>query len=386
MFKKLLPLALATFAVGTDAFVIAGLLPDIAASLKVSVPAAGQLVTAFALTYALAAPVMGALTGRLDRRTALLLALAIFIVGNIATATATDYPTAMAARVITAIGAGAITPVAAATATAVAPAEKRGQALSIVVGGLTVSTALGVPLGTLIGGTDWRLTLWAVAGLSVIAVAGIAAGLPRITLPPNRLRDRLAPLRQPAVLVLLATTGMILAAGYTFYAYIGPITHAATGGSTVKLTAILLAYGIGGVIGNFLAGRLSDRFTPERVLTVTLIVYIALATLTPLTTTHLWLTLPWVTAWSATGWGTTVPQQSRLVSLAPQSSTILLGLNSSALYLGTAAGGGIGGIALGFLPAPTLGLLTAALAALALVTVVLTTRTRPTVCPIPTTG
>ena len=108
MYRRLLPLALATFAVGTDGFVIAGLLPAIADDLDVSVPTAGQLVTVFALTLAVAAPVLGWATSALDRRTALLLALGVFVVGNAATALATSYGAVMTARVVTAAGAGII--------------------------------------------------------------------------------------------------------------------------------------------------------------------------------------------------------------------------------------------------------------------------------------
>lgn len=121
MLKRLLPLALATFAVGTDGYVIAGLLPAIAADLEVSTPAAGQLVTVFALTLALSAPVMGALTSSLDRRSALLTALAVFVIGNAVTALGTSYEVVLAARIVTAVGAGIITAAASSTAAAIAP-------------------------------------------------------------------------------------------------------------------------------------------------------------------------------------------------------------------------------------------------------------------------
>ncbi|WP_197696477.1 MFS transporter [Nocardia terpenica] len=154
MYKRLFPLALATFAVGVDGFVIAGLLPAIAEDLGTTTPAAGQLVTVFAVTFAVASPVLGAATSGLNRRTALILALSIFVVGNAATALGTGYGAVMAARIVTAAGAGIITSAASSTAAAVAPPQRRGAALAFVMGGLTTATALGLPLGTLIGGTD----------------------------------------------------------------------------------------------------------------------------------------------------------------------------------------------------------------------------------------
>lgn len=191
--KALLPLAVATFAVGTDAFVIAGLLPSIASDLGVSVAAAAQLVTVFALTLAIGAPVLSWLLSSLDRGLALQLALGVFIVGNIATALSPNYPLMMAARVLTAVGAATITASASSAAVAIAPEARRGRAMAVVIGGLTLSTALGMPVGNLIGSVDWRMTLWFVAGLGVLAACGIAAWLPKVSLPAVGLLARLAP-------------------------------------------------------------------------------------------------------------------------------------------------------------------------------------------------
>lgn len=243
MLKRLLPLALATFAVGTDGYVIAGLLPSIATDLDVSTPVAGQLVTVFALVLAVSAPVMGAITSGLNRRSALLIALSVFVVGNAITALGTGYGVVMIARVVTAIGAGIITSAASSTAAAIAPAERRGTALAFVLGGLTVATALGLPLGTLIGRTDWHITLWAVAGIGLIAAVGIAVGLPKVTLPAASLTDRLRPLKQGRVLGLLVVTALAFLGAYTLYTYIGPALRETTGGSDSLLTVILLAWG-----------------------------------------------------------------------------------------------------------------------------------------------
>ncbi|MER6583895.1 MFS transporter, partial [Nonomuraea sp. NPDC001023] len=204
--RRLLPLALATFAVGTDSYVIAGLLPAIAADLRVSTPAAGQLVTVFALVMALSAPIMGALTGGLDRRTALLVALGVFVAGNAVTALGTGYEVVMIARVVTAVGAGMINSAASSAAGAIAPAERRGRALAFVLGGLTAATALGLPLGTLIGRADWHVTLWAVAGVGLVAALGIAAGLPRVRLPAASLGERLRPLKEGRVVTASSAT------------------------------------------------------------------------------------------------------------------------------------------------------------------------------------
>ncbi|MFF4198045.1 MFS transporter [Nonomuraea sp. NPDC001831] len=345
MLRRLLPLALATFAVGTDSYVIAGLLPAIAADLRVSTPAAGQLVTVFALVMALSAPIMGALTGGLDRRTALLIALGVFVAGNAVTALGTGYEVVMIARVVTAVGAGMINSAASSAAGAIAPAERRGRALAFVLGGLTAATALGLPLGTLIGRADWHVTLWAVAGVGLVAALGIAAGLPRVRLPAASLGERLRPLKEGRVVALLAVTTLVFLGAYTLYTYVGPALREATGGSGPLFAAVLTAWGVGVLAGNIVAGRLVDRYDPAHVLTWPLAVAVVALALTPVVTAALAPTLAWAAVWGVALGVVVVPQQHRLIALGPAAAPVLLGLNSSAVYLGMALGGGLGGLA-----------------------------------------
>ncbi|MFB6988336.1 MFS transporter [Streptomyces sp. NPDC056230] len=383
MLKRLLPLALATFAVGTDGYVIAGLLPSIAADLGVSTPAAGQLVTVFALTMALSAPVMGALTGGLDRRSALLIAFSVFVIGNAVTALGTSYEVVMAARIVTAAGAGIITSAASSTAAVIAPPERRGRALAFVLGGLTLATALGLPLGTLIGRTDWHITLWAVAGIGLLAAVGIAVGLPRVMLPAAALSDRLRPLKQGRVLALLAVTSLAFLGVYTLYTYIAPALREATGGNESLLTLILLVWGVGTLAGNIIAGRLVDRHDSTRVLAGTLVLATLALALTPLATRALVPTLVWAAVWGVTGGVIVVPQQHRLIALSPAAAPVLLGLNASALHIGVALGGGLGGLAqewFGLAPAE-LGPVAAGITALTLLWHLGTTRSPARLAP-----
>ncbi|WHT16679.1 MFS transporter [Crossiella sp. CA-258035] len=360
LFAQLLPLATALFAVGTDGFIIAGLLPQIAADLQVGLAAAGQLVTGFALAFAVSAPVLGALTSGLDRRKALLLALAVFTVGNIATALGPDYLTVLLARVLTAVGAGLIGAAAFSAAAAIAPPERRGRALAVVMGGLTLAIAFGLPAGTLIGGADWRLTLWAVAGLGVLAALGVARSLPPIALPADRLRARLAPLREPWVFGLLAVTTLTLAGTHVLYTYISPALAGATGGSATALTVVLLAWGVGNMVGNTVAGRLADRYPPRHVVTGGLAAAAVLLALSPLAVDDLVVAVVWAVGWGVCVSLPVVPQQSRFVERAPSASALLLGLNNSAIYLGVALGGAAGGLLQEQLTPARLGLVAAA--------------------------
>ncbi|MEU6948621.1 MFS transporter [Streptomyces sp. NPDC046316] len=344
MYKRLTPLALATFAVGTDGFVIAGLLPAIAEDLNVSIPAAGQLVTAFALTLAVAAPVLGWATSSMDRRKALMIALVVFAIGNVVTALGTTYAVVLTARIITAAGAGIITSTASSAAAVVAPPEQRGRALAFVLGGLTLSSAIGLPLGTLIGSSDWHVTLWAVAGLGVVAALGVALALPKIMLPATTFRARLEPLKERWVLGTLAVTMLALTGAYLLYTYIGAALEDTVDGSETTLTWVLFVYGIGVLAGNLLAGRLSDRYPAERLLLGALVVFVVVLVLARPAIESLATTFVWAAVWGVLVGVPTVLQQHRLVAHAPAATPVLLGLNSSAIYLGVALGGALGGL------------------------------------------
>jgi predicted MFS family arabinose efflux permease len=364
--RPLLPLALATFAVGTDAFVMAGLLPAIAADLDVGMPAAGQLVTVFALTLAVAAPILSWLLSPLDRRKVLQLALIVFVVGNVVTALSPSYPIALLARILTAAGAATITATASSAAVAITPAERRGRAMALVIGGLTLSTALGMPLGNLIGGIDWRLTLWAVAALGVVAAIGISVALPKVVLPATSLMARLAPLRQPKVLSILVVTLLVMAGHYAVYTYIGAVTASATTGSfSQALTMILFVWGVGVLVGNFFAGHLVDKRAVLGVAAGALAGGTVLLAISPLTVSNLAIASVWAAIWGTTDGMASVAQQHRLVTFAPASSPMLLGLNSSAIYFGVAIGGGLGGLAQEWLSVTLLGVPAAVLALLA---------------------
>ena len=173
-------LALAAFAIGTEAFVIAGLLPAIAGDLQISVAAAGQLVTAYALTYAIGSPIIAVTLNNMDRRAVLTLALAGFIAGNLLAVVATGFPLLLVSRMLMALGAGLCMPTALGVSVAVASPERRGRAVALVTAGMTVATVVGVPLGTLVGHLfGWRATFVLVALLGAVALTGLFLGLPR---------------------------------------------------------------------------------------------------------------------------------------------------------------------------------------------------------------
>ncbi|MEV4439260.1 MFS transporter [Streptomyces sp. NPDC049577] len=373
---RLLLLALGTFAVGTDTMVTAGILGQVARDLDVSVPAAGQMVTVFALAYALLAPVLAALTARWPRRRLLLTALAVFTVANALSALAPGFPALLATRVLAAAGAALYTPTASAAATALVPPERRGRALATVLGGMTVATALGVPLGTYLGRTDWRLTMWLVVALGGAALLGLAAflrGLPAPA-PAVGLRERLAPLRDGRVLAAAATTFTFFLAFNAVYIYLATAVRPATGDDAGRLSLLLLASGLASVAGSWLGGRTVDRFGARAVILAASVGAAAAFAALPWLGRSMPGAFVYALATPLLGWAVSVALPHRLASLAPASAPLLLSLNSSALYLGIAAGGGAGSLAITMLGERWFPLTSAALALVATLLVVSTTR------------
>ncbi|MDR8413771.1 MFS transporter [Nonomuraea sp. 3-1Str] len=349
--RRTLILALGTFAVGTDAYVVAGFLPAMARSLGVSESAAGQSATVFAVTYAVLSPVLATLTSRFPRRPLLAGALVVLALANLGSALAPNYPALMVTRVVAAAGASVFTPNAGAVAAALVAPRQRARALAVVVGGLTVATAVGVPLGNLAGRLlDWRAALALVAAMCAVGAAGVRAALPPLPGNPRvPLRERLAALRQPGVVAVLPLTVLGLAASYGLYAYTVPLLRTLGAGPSAE-TWLLFLYGAGAVAGNAVAGAAVDRRGPIRVL-ATGYAGIAVALAALAWTAHAgvhWLPLTalLVAAWGASTWSQTPAQQVRLISAAPAETAVVVGLNASAMYAGIALGTALGGVLL----------------------------------------
>ncbi|RJL32920.1 MFS transporter [Bailinhaonella thermotolerans] len=372
-------LSFGVFAVGTDGFVIAGLLPAIAGSLHVSVAAAGQLVTVFAISYAVLAPVLAALTASWSRRAVLVTALAVFTIGNAVTALAPGYGLVLASRALAAAGAALFTATATATAAMLAGERERGRAIAIVMLGSTTSLVFGAPLGTLVGGNlDWRATMWLVSGLGLLAVPGIALWLPaRGRGVSPGVRGYLAPLRNPRVVGLLVTTVVAFVGIYMPYTYISEIFAPAIGHGPDALAMLLLTFGIAGTLGNITAGHQADRRGARRVvIAVTLALGVVFA-LTPLATGTIPAALVAVVLSGFFSFGVTTPQQHRIIALTPSGQSLVTSLYQSAVYLAVSLSGAAGALGLQAFGSQALPLLAAVLVFAAAVLTVLLDRTRP---------
>lgn len=375
---RLLILALGTFAIGTEAFVIAGVLAAIATDLGVSVPAAGQLVTLFAMAYAIAAPVMATLTAGVERRRLLVTALAAFTAANVFAALAPNYVWLALARVLAAVCAAAFTPAAGGVAAATADPAQRGRALATVTGGLSVAIVVGVPAGTWIGSMfGWRMTFVFVAAVAALAVTGIAVTLPATPTPAFvPLRDRLGLLAQGRVLAALALTVAWMTGIYVLYTYIAPVLRITAGVTERELSGLLLVFGVFSVAGTLLGGLGADRLGVTRTSVPALVVIGSVLVMMPaLATTALRAALL-MAAWGL-GWAFVTAHQHRLVSLAPSTPAVILSFNSSALYVGVGLGAGIGGVLFEHTPVTVLGVVGCAFQVVALALVLALARQEP---------
>lgn len=364
-------LALGTFAVGTESFMIAGLLPGMAADLAVSVASAGQLVTVFALAYALSSPILTALTGHIGRRALLIVAMGAFALANVAAWLAHDYWQLMAARMLLAFAAGLYVPGANALASAVVAPEKRGSAIAIVNGGLSLAIALGVPLGVMIGdGMGWRATFGGVAALSALATVGLVFGLPRgigAGLGTASLAERIKTAAQPAILSTLLVTTLWAMASYTTYTYLALFIGAQTNLHGAQVGYILFAWGASAALGLFVSGKAIDRRGPRAVIvpalltsTLSFLLLSASAHLLP-RGLEIWPAAVAVIAWGIAHWAFYPAQQTMLVGVAGvKSAPIVLSLNASFMYLGFSLGAALGSLTLTYSGVADLGYVSAA--------------------------
>jgi predicted MFS family arabinose efflux permease len=359
-------MALGTFAIGTEGFMIAPLLPRLAGDLKVSVAEAGQLVTVFALTYALSSPIVTALTGALDRRRLLVFSMIGFAAANGVAFAARDYWMLMGARVLLAFAAGLYSPNANALAGALVSAERRGSALAIVSGGTSIAVALGVPLGSMVGARfGWRAMFVGVGILALIATLGLLAGLARDVgskLHVTSLRERIGVIRQPGVLRTLLVTTLWATGAYTVYTYIATFLHATAGIEGAYLSAVLFVWGLSAAIGIFAGGTLTDRHGPQPVIVLGLaLTALAFASLSVSATflskaVAVGPIMVAIVVWGLSAWAFFPAQQTRLIGVAGiRVAPIALSLNASFMFLGFSLGAALGSATLIYAPPSALG-------------------------------
>lgn len=361
---------LVNLVIGSGAFVVSPLLALIAQDLGVGVPAAGQAMTAYALSTAVLAPLALVATARWPRRRVMLAALALFAAGNAVCALAPGLSVLLLGRVLMGVGA-VFVPVAAGIAVTLVEPARRGQALAFVFLGMSLSYVVSLPLGAWLGFRyGWRVPIIGATGLAVLAGLAILWRVPRdAAAPAGGFAGLGALLRRAELQRVLATTLAYFTAIFCVFSYIGPVLQALTPMSSGQMSITLMLFGCSGVAGTLLGGAANDRWGPQRALWVQMLALAATMALLPLTAGHWPALMAVLLVWGTAGFGMMAPQQSRLAALAPAQAPMLFSFNSSMLYFGTAAGAAIGGGAaplLGFARLPWVGFVAAAAALLLL--------------------
>ncbi|WP_019932085.1 Cmx/CmrA family chloramphenicol efflux MFS transporter [Nocardia sp. BMG111209] len=364
-------LGAAIFAQGTSELMLAGLLTTIAGDLGVTVPRAGLLISAFAIGMLFGAPILAIATARWSRRSALLTFLAIFAAAHIVAALTDSYAVLFATRMVAAFVYAGFWSVAAATAVHAVPATARGRAMSIVAGGLTLATVVGLPLGTWAGQLwGWRSAFWAVTLLSALAALGVLIAVPegRPTTVP-RVRTELRALATGPVLRLYLTTMLATGAGLAVFGYLGALLTTTTGLSAAWVPVVLAGYGAGMFAGVVLGGRFADAH-PLRTLAIGITGLTLTVVLLALTARYAIVVIPAVILFGIAGFVTNPVLNSRVFTLAPAAATLGAAGNVAAFNVGITVGPWLGGLALGAgLGYPSVAWIAAALGAAALTTV-----------------
>jgi MFS transporter, DHA1 family, inner membrane transport protein len=258
----LLALAISAFGIGTTEFVPVGLLSSIADDLSISITLAGLLISGYAVGVAIGAPILTALTSKMNRKTLLMSLMILFIVGNSVSALSTSFGLLLAARFITAFSHGIFFSIGSTIAADLVPAHKRASAIAFMFTGLTVATVTGVPLGTFIGQAfGWRATFWGVALLGVIGIIASSILIPKDLKesPPAKFNEQLKILSNGKLLLAFAITALGYGGTFVAFTYLTPLLENVTGFSSKWVSIILLVYGIAVAIGNVIGGKASDK-------------------------------------------------------------------------------------------------------------------------------
>jgi len=373
---SLLALALGAFGIGVTEFAPMGMLPLIADDLGVSIPAAGLLVSAYAIGVLIGAPLMTLTTGRVNRRTLLIALMGIFTLGSLLSALAGGYWLLMAARVVTSFNHGAFFGVGSVVAAGLVPPERRAGAVAAMFSGLTIATIGGVPLATWAGEMlGWRAAFAGIAGVGVVVMIALRLALPSLPAPAGGdVRAELRVLTRGPVLLALALTTIGFGGVFTVFTYIAPILRDVTHGATGYITAMLMLFGVGATIGNTLGGRLADR-SVDRALTIMLSVLTL--TLVAFATLMHW-PVPAAIAiliWGIASFAIVPPLQMRVMQAAGDAPNLASAMNIGAFNLGNAIGAALGGGVIGAgLGLPAVSLAGAAMAAAALAVLLIVSR------------
>ncbi|MGX5214928.1 MFS transporter [Streptomyces violaceus] len=346
----LIALALGGFGIGLTEFLIAGLLPQVASSLEVSEAAAGWLISGYALSVAVGAIALTAATARLPRKPVLVGLVALFVIGNLLSAIAPDYPVMLLGRIVAALCHGSFFGIGSLVARSLVAPEKKSRAVAVMFAGLTVANVLGVPFGALVGERwGWRAAFWAVTAIGVLALAGIATLVPgrageQGSAPPSGLRDQLRAFRSSQVWLTLAATALGYGGMFGAFSYIAYTFTEVSGFAPADVAWLLMVYGVGLVVGNLVGGRAADH-DRDRALVLALLGLTLTLALFGLLAGSSAASVVLVFLMGVTGFASVPGMITRVTDVA-HGAALAASANVSASNVGNALGAWLGGLAI----------------------------------------
>jgi len=340
-------LALASFSIGTAEFIIAGILPNLARDFDVSIPTAGLLMTAYAVAVAVGGPILAVLTAHLPRKPMIIAMLGVFVLGQVFCALAPSYGWLMAARIFVACSHGLFYGIASVAAADAVPPERRGAALSLFLGGITVANVLGVPGGTAIGNAlGWRAAFWAVGACALVATLLVVWLLPPGKPQHERgtsIRDEIRALRHQEVYMTYLVIAVVMIGVLTFATYQVPVMINVTGIAQEATPIYLVVSGIGTVAGIYAGGRAADWRLMPSLIGILLIQAAAYALMLPLMHQPVTMGIALFLT-GALGFSFNSPVQSRILSAASAAPNLAATLVSTAFNIGIALGAWVGAL------------------------------------------
>ncbi|QKL20845.1 MFS transporter [Bacillus altitudinis] len=341
-------LALAAFLIGTIEYIITGIIQMVAHDLHVTTSTAGLLVTSLALSAAIGAPIVIALTINMDRRKILTWTLIIFILSNFITSISHSFEMVMITRILQGISGGTAIVVAMAVATRLVEREKRGTAIGIILMGLSSSLVLGVPIGTFLSSMiGWRALFAAIGLITLIPLIVVYRRIPSMKEEePVTIRMQLSILKDKRILLAVAVTLFYVGGYSTLFTYLTPFLQASANLSITEISGILLLAGICSFLGSSLGGMAADKKGPIFTIFSGIILQIMMLMLLSFVTGNLVVMVAVIMIWMIATWSTSPAQQLYLVTLVPKSPDIALSVNTSFIQFGFALGSGLGGIVL----------------------------------------
>ncbi|SPU38553.1 major facilitator superfamily transporter [Lysinibacillus capsici] len=338
-------LAVTTFAVGLVELIVGGILPNIAEDLDVSLATAGQLITIFALVYAISAPVLLSLTAKVERKRLFLISLFIFTLGNLMTFFSTTFVIVLIARIFTAMSTALVIVLSLTITTKIVEPRHRAKALGLVFMGVSSALVIGVPMGIFITEAfGWRAVFLGISILSTISMILIALLLEKMPIGEVvPLKAQIKSLANLKILTAQLTTLFMLAGHYMLYAYLTPFLVEAFDMNASWISICYLIFGIASVSGNAVGGWVSDKIGTSKAIILIVSAFAIVLFSIPYTIIALPLFLVFTVLWGALSWALTPPLQNYLIQADPQSSDIQQSLNTAALQIGISIGSAVGG-------------------------------------------